>query len=132
MIDNLREEFYDALTPGNSTPITSNQQCHLTQQQDRQNQSTDVANLMNIIQYLKKEVKVLKENKENVDTNKKHIPKKPRRNLKHCWTHACNFTHNGYNCNNPLPDHCERETLDNTMGGSKVGMNYHTPKRNNK
>ena len=54
IIYNLWEEFYNALTPGNSTPITSNQKCHLIQQQAHQNQSTDIANLMNIIQGLEK------------------------------------------------------------------------------
>ena len=39
MMDNLQEEFYDALTPGNSTPITSNQQFHFTPQQAYHNQS---------------------------------------------------------------------------------------------
>ena len=57
MIDNLRKEFYDALTPGNSTPITSNQECHLTQHQAHQNQLTDNTNLMSIIQDLKKKRK---------------------------------------------------------------------------
>ena len=86
MMDNLREEFYDALTPDNSTPITSNQQCHLTQkqayhnqfnqQQAHLNQSTDISNLMSIIQDLKKEVKSLKENKENLNPTKSTSPRR--------------------------------------------------------
>ena len=139
MMENLREEFYDALTPGNSTPITMNQQCHLTQQQAYHNkfnqqqaylnQSTNISNLMSIIQDLKKEVKSFKENKENLKPNKKYLPKKA---LKHCWTHGCQTSHQGDDFWNPLPNHCERATLDNNIGGTKVGMNYCKPKRNKK
>ena len=60
------------------------------------------------------------ENKENVNPTKKYFPQKP---LKCCWTHGCNISHAGDDFFNPLPNHCEKATLDNNMGGSKVGIN---------
>ena len=80
MINNLREEFYDALNPGNRTPITSNQQCRHTQQQAHRNKSNNVDNLMSIIQDLKNEIKALNENKENVNPHQRRTKKE----LKYC------------------------------------------------
>ena len=76
MTNNLREGFYNVLNPGNSTPITSNQQCHLVQHQAHQNQSNNLNDLMIIIQVLKNEVKALKENKENIDPRQRRIKKR--------------------------------------------------------
>ena len=70
MINNMRKEFYEALSNWNSTPITSNQQCHLTQQQIHRTQSHNVEDLLSISQDLKNEVKALKEDKEDANPNK--------------------------------------------------------------
>ena len=89
--------------------------------------STSLSSVTTSLNELQQQLNDLKKENASLRNNRPRRPRSRRDNGNYCWTHGYRVgnKHNSETCQNKAPDHQDRATRDNTMGGSQANKPEH-------